>query len=122
MTVSDTQRRAELRGREAVAQSRLTKGVWAAHFFATLNGLTAIIAIVGPGGPHWSAAAALGIWSAALSFAAQRIEKGNRFDAIALFLVFVLGYLGQWLSNDPPGMLGSIISVVVFAALGNAVW
>ena len=122
MTLSDTYRRAELRGREAVARSRLTGGVWAARLFATGNAMAAVLAIVGPGPPLWRAGISLGIWSAGMVIAAERIENGGRLDAALLFAVFFLGDVVRWLSGRHSGVLSLLISVVVLFALGNAVW
>src|SRR5688500_14218678 len=99
MTVSDTRRRAELRGREAVARWRMRGGLWAARLFATFNALSAILALVGPGGPHWRVAIALIFWATGLIIAAQRIENGSRTDAIVLFAIFLVGDLARWLSG-----------------------
>jgi hypothetical protein len=115
-----TRLRAELRGREAVARSRIRIAVWVVRMFATLSAVTILIALFGPGGPHWVAALALGVWGAGLLLTAHRIERGSRIDAAILFGLFVVGDVARWLTVGNPSLFSAAVSVAVLLATGNA--
>ena len=122
MSVEDTRKRAELRGRDAVASWRLRGGVWAAQMYAALTAVSAGLAIITPGGPFWRPAVFLAIWSAALAISAKRIESGSRLDACVMFLVFLAGDVARIVAGRQHGPLGLLISGATLLALGNAVW
>lgn len=119
--VSDTHKRAMLRGREAVARMRLKGGVWATRLYATLGGVTTLLAIFGPGGPHWVPAIVMAVWASALLIASNRIERGSRVDACILFGLFLLGSLGNFLTVGNINWFTGAVSAVVLLVLGNAV-
>lgn len=118
--LSDTHRRAELRGREAVARSRLMGGVWAARLFASLCGLDAVSSLFGFGGPALDAFIGFGVSAAIFGFASVRLEKGSRTDAIILLGLFILLTLGMMVARES-SIVGIVVMIVGVGALGNAV-
>lgn len=120
--VTDTHRRAELRGREAVAMARIKSGVWAARIFAVMIGVSTIAPLLRRGGPDWITASIIVMLAAALVYAAQRMSGGSQVASRLLLVLFVLIKISDWMLTDQPIYAGLLWNVIVFCALCNGVW
>src|SRR5262245_52217041 len=90
--VHGVRRRAELRGLEALARSRVNVGVWTARLLATSGAMSAVSALVNG---QWRSGFGLGLWAVGLAVSSVRIERGVRTDAWVLLLLFLLGAVGS---------------------------
>jgi hypothetical protein len=88
---------------------------------AIWNGITAVLALVAPGGPYWRWALGFVLLAVALVAASQRIQRGSRVGAAVLFALVLLGDLTQWFVAGRLGLFNIIVSLVVLAAIGNAI-
>jgi hypothetical protein len=79
----DTRRRAELRGREAVAQWRIKSAVWAGRLYTVMFIALSIVPLLNRGGPNWASAIVMVIIAAGLLFATERMRTGSRAAAIS---------------------------------------
>ena len=120
--VTDTQRRAALRGREAVAKGRITSGVWAGRLFAVLFAVLAIAPLLQRGQPNWVGALVLAVIAGAILFATERMRRGGRVAACILLALFVGAKLLSWLAGGAPLWSGALWTVLIFCALANGVW
>jgi hypothetical protein len=119
--VADTRRRARLRGKEAEAQWPIRAGVWAGRLYTVVFFVFALLPLLRRGGPDWIAVILLALVGGGILFATERMRLGSRVAACALFGLFVLTKLldimggAQWYA-------GLLWTVIIGAALGNAVW
>ena len=120
--ITDTHRRAALRGREAVAKGRITSGVWAGRLFAVLFAVLAIAPLLQRGQPNWAGALVLAVIAGAILFATERMRRGNRAAACTLLGLFVGAKLLSWLAGGAPLWSGALWTVLIFCALANGVW
>src|SRR5689334_24933330 len=80
--LSDTRRRAELRGREAEAQWRIKSAVWAGRLYAVIFVVLSLVPLLNRGGPSWASTIVFLIIAAGLLFATEQMRKGSRVAAI----------------------------------------
>jgi hypothetical protein len=120
--ITDTHRRAALRGRESVARWRIQGGVWAGRLYTVLFAVATILPLVRREGPDWFSATLLAVLAAALLFATERMRRGSRVAACALLGLFVAGRLSAWLLAGQPIWNGLLWTVIIGGALANATW
>ena len=120
--VTDTRRRASLRGREAVARGRITSGVWAGRLYTIILAVLSIVPLLRRGDPDWLSAASLSLMAAGILFATERMRRGGRVAACVLLGLFVTAKLSSWLVGGTPLWQGALWTVVIFGALANGVW
>ena len=120
--ITDTHRRAALRGRASLAEWRIQGGVWAGRLYATLFAVLTIIPLLRRGSPDWASVVVLAVVAVALLFATERMRRGSRVAACFLLGLFVVARLGSWLLGGQPLWQGLIINLLVLGALANAVW
>jgi hypothetical protein len=116
--ITDTHRRAALRGRESVARWRIESGVWAGRLFALLYTVLAIIPMVASGGRSWGPTIFFLLIAAGIFYASERTRAGSRVAACVLFALFVLAKL----VDDRPLWAGALWSLIILGALANGVW
>ena len=120
--ISDTRRRAELRGREAEAQWRIKSAVWAGRLYTLMFVVLSIIPLLRRGGPDWVSMIILLIIAGGLLFATERMRKGSRAAAISVLGVVILTKLVDWLVAGSPVYAGALWMVIILGALANGVW
>ena len=120
--VTDTHRRAALRGREAVARGRITSGVWAGRLFTIIFAVAYIAPVIQRGGPWLAAVSILAAMAAGILFATERMRRGGRLAACILLGLFVGAKLLSWLAGGQPLWSGALWTVLIFCALANGVW
>ena len=120
--ITDTHRRAKLRGRESVAKWRIESGVWAGRLFAVLYGVLTIFPLLRRDGPDWASAAVLVVIAAGLLIATERMRHGSRAAACVLLSLFLAAKLGAWALGGEPLWRGALWSVIILGALANGVW
>lgn len=120
--ITDTHRRAALRGRESVARWRIESGVWAGRLYAIFFAAMTIFPMLRRGGPDWASIAVLLLIAAAVLFSTERMRRGDRAAACALLGVFVLAKLAAWLLNGEPLWHGLVWTLIIVGALANGVW
>ena len=120
-TLTDTHRRAELRGRESVARWRLATGVWAGRVLAVVLAASGVLALVRHGGPAWGDVL-VGIGCAIVALVlAQRIRHGSRPAAIAL-LVGYPAIKGLMALAGEPWYQGLLVTVAIIFGLSQGIW
>jgi hypothetical protein len=120
--VTDTHRRAALRGREAVAKGRVTSGVWAGRLFAIIFAVGYIGPVLQRGKPWLAASVILAAMAAGILFAPERMRRGSRAAACIVLGLFVSAKLNSWLAAGEPLWSGALWAVLIFCALANGVW
>jgi hypothetical protein len=121
-TVTDTHRRAALRGREAVAKGRITSGVWAGRLFTIIFAVAYIAPVLQRGKPWLAATSILAAMAAGIFFATERMRRGSRLAACILLGLFGGAKLLSWLAGGQPLWSGALWTVLIFSALANGVW
>jgi hypothetical protein len=116
--ITDTHRRAAIRGREAVAQWRIKSGVWAGRVFGLLYAVLALVPLVASGGRLWGIALFLLVIAAGILYAAERARAGSRVAACVLLVLFVLAKL----VDGRPLWAGALWSLIFLGAFANGVW
>ena len=120
--LSDTHRRSAIRGREAVAQSRIRGAVWAARLFAILFAALSIFPLLQGSRPNWLGAAILILLALVVVGLAELLRRGNRFAAGLLLAAFVAAKLSSWLLAGEPLWHGALWTIIIAGALINGVW
>lgn len=120
--VTDTHRRAALRGREAVAKGRIASGVWAGRLFTIIFAVGYIGPVLQRGKPWLAASVILAAMAAGILFATERMRRGSRAAACILLGLFVSAKLNSWLAAGAPLWSGALWAVLIFCALANGVW
>jgi hypothetical protein len=121
-SISDTRKRAELRGREAVAQWRIRAAVWAGRVFAVIVVVTAIVSLVQGGVANWPGVVVLLLFAAGIAFAAERMKKGSQVAAVLLLCLFIVAKLGAWWLGGERWYAGALWAVIIIGALINGIW
>jgi hypothetical protein len=116
--ITDTHRRAALRGRESVARWRIESGVWAGRLLALLYAVLALVPMVASGGRLWGTTILFLLIAAGIFYAAERTRAGSRVAACALVAMFVLAKL----VDARPLWAGALWSLIILGALANGVW
>ena len=119
---SDTHRRAAIRGREALAQSRIRGAVWAARLFAILFAVLSIFPLFQSDHPNWLGAAVLILLALTVLGLSELLRRGNRIAASLLLVAFVAAKLSSWLLGGEPLWHGALWTVIIAGALINGVW
>jgi len=120
--LSDTRRRAELRGREAEAQWRIKSAVWAGRLYAVIFVVLSLVPLLNRGGPSWASTIVFLIIAAGLLFATEQMRKGSRVAAILVLCLAILTKLADWLLGGAPLYAGALWTVIILGALVNGVW
>lgn len=120
--ITDTHRRAALRGREAEAQWRLTGAVWAGRIYTILFVVLSVVPMLRRGGPDWISAIVLLLFAAGLLYATERMRRGSRAAAIVLLGLFIATKLADWLIGGAPVYAGALWTLIILGALVNGVW
>jgi ribose/xylose/arabinose/galactoside ABC-type transport system permease subunit len=120
--ISDTHRRAAIRGREAVAHWRIRSAVWAARVFAALFAVISILPLLRSDRSDWSSAIIMAVLAAAILGGSELLRRGSRAAASLLLGLFVLAKLSSWLLAGEPLWHGVLWTVIITAALVNGVW
>lgn len=120
--VTLTRRRAELRGREAVAQWRIRSAVWGGRLFAALFGVVSIFPIVYAGVPQWRSGGILLAFALALLGLSEWLRRGSRTAAVLLLLAVVGAKLRSLLFAHEAWTYGAVWTVILLAAAANGVW
>jgi hypothetical protein len=118
----DTRRRAELRGREAVAQWRIKSAVWAGRLYTVMFIALSIVPLLNRGGPNWASAIVMVIIAAGLLFATERMRTGSRAAAIVVLCIAILTKLADWRLSGAPLYAGAVWTLILIGALVNGVW
>ena len=105
-------RRAELRGLEAEARSKINIGVWTTRLYATNYALLHIAALVVG---DIRAASSAGVLMSVFALSSMRFERGNRTEAIGLGILFVSSLALTSLAEKPSV---TAIALSAAAALG----
>jgi hypothetical protein len=119
---SDTHRRAAIRGREAVAQTRIRGAVWAARVFAILFGVVSIFPLFQGDHPNWVGAIVLILLGLTVLGLGELLRRGNRLAASLLLAAFVIAKLSSWFVAGEPLWHNVLATVLIGAALVNGVW
>lgn len=120
--ITDTHRRASLRGRESVARWRIESGVWSGRLFSVLYAVLSILPLLRREGPDWVGAIAMAIVTAGLLLATQRMKHGSRVAGCILLTLFILAKLSAWLIGGQPLWHGLFWTIVIAGGLMNGVW
>lgn len=94
--VTDTHRRAALRGREAVARGRIKSGVRAGRVLSLVLGVLSIVPLGLGGKAGWSAAGTLAAFAAGIFLATERMRHGSRVAACVLLAPTGMMALASW--------------------------
>ena len=119
---SDTHRRAAIRGREALAQSRIRGAVWAARIFAILFAVLSIFPLFQGDHPNWVGAIVLILLGLTILGLSELLRRGNRLAAGLLLAAFIVAKLTSWLLAGEPLWHGALWTVIIGGALINGVW
>jgi hypothetical protein len=120
--ITDTHRRAALRGRESVAKWRIESGVWAGRLYAVFYGVVAIVPLLSGERRNWIAAAAIMLLAVAVFFTTEEMRRGSRVAACVLLGMFVSAKLSSWLVQGQPLWSGALWTILFLGALGSGVW
>lgn len=120
--ISDTRRRAELRGREAEAQWRIKAAVWAGRLYTLMFAVLSIVPLLRRGGPDWGSMVVLLVFAGGLLFSTERMRKGSRAAAIVVLAMVILTKLADWLIAGTPWYAGALWTAIIIGALVNGVW
>ena len=120
--LTDTHRRAALRGREAEALWRIKAAVWAGRLYTLLFVVLSIVPLLRRGGPDWLSATVLLIIGAGLLFTTERLRHGSRAAAIVLLSLVVITKLADWLLLGAPLYAGALWTIIIIGAMVNGVW
>jgi hypothetical protein len=120
--ITDTHRRAALRGREAEARWRIRSGVWAGRIYTVLFAVLSILPLLRRGGPDWASAVLLALLAGGLLFATEQMRGGSRVAAVVLLALFIATKLASWLLGGAALWHGALWTVIIAGALGNGVW
>ncbi len=120
--ITDTHRRAAIRGREAVAQSRLRGAVWAGRLFAALFAVLTIYPLLDGARANWAGVVMLIVLAVIILGLSELLRGGSRIAASLLLAAFVLSKLSAWLVGGEPVWHGALWTVIVAGALVNGAW
>lgn len=120
--LSDSRRRAALRGREAEGQWRIRSAVWAGRVYTIVFVALSIIPLLQRGGPDWIAAIILLLLAGGLLYSTEKMRKGSVAAAVTVLTIVVLTKLADWLLAGAPWYAGALWMVIIIGALVNGVW
>ena len=120
--LSDTRRRAALRGREAEGQWRIKSAVWAGRLYTIVFVALSIIPLLRRGGPDWISASVLLLFAGGLLYSTEKMRKGSVAAAVTVLTIVVLTKLADWLLAGAPWYAGALWMVIIIGALVNGVW
>jgi len=120
--VTLSRRRAELRGREAVARWRIQSAVWGGRLFAALFAVVSIFPIVYSGVSQWRSAGILLVLALALLALTEWLRRGSRIAAVLLFAAVIAAKLRSLVYAHEPWSYGAVWIVILLAATANGVW
>ncbi|MFL5606009.1 MAG: hypothetical protein ACJ8AD_06150 [Gemmatimonadaceae bacterium] len=116
--ITDTHRRAALRGRESVARWRIESGVWAGRLVGLFYVVTSLLPVLTSRGQLWGVTLFFLLIAGGILYAAERTRAGSRVAACSLLAFFVVAKL----TDGRPLWAGALWTVIIVAALGNGVW
>lgn len=122
--VSDTRRRADIRGRESVAGWRIESGVWSGRLFAVIYVVIAILPMLSGGREArlWMYALASLVFAAAILYATQRMKGGSRGAACFLIALFAAGKIRTWMLTGQPLWTDAFWTILLLGGLANGAW
>jgi hypothetical protein len=120
--MSDTNRRARLRGRGAIAQWRIFGAVWAGRMFAVVVAIGALSSLLSKNPDAWIGGAVILILAGVVLVATWRVSRGSRPAVVALFLLYLLAKLSSWKLGGELLWAGALWSVLLIGAFGNGIW
>ena len=122
LQLSDTNRRAKLRGRGAVAQWRISGAVWAGRAFAAVVAIGALTSLFSKNPDALIGGAIILIVAGIVLVATFRVSRGSRPAAVALFILYLLAKLSSWKFGGESLWAGALWSVILIGAFGNGIW
>jgi hypothetical protein len=120
--ITDTHRRAAIRGREAVAHWRIRSAVWAGRLYAAIFAVLSIVPLFQADQRNWIAVVILVILAIIILGLTELLRRGSRIAASLLLGAFVLAKLSAWLLGGEPLWHGALWTVIIAGALINGVW
>ena len=122
-TMSDTNRRAKLRGRGAVAQWRVAGAVWAGRAFAAVVALSAVFGSLLSKNQEAVIGGAIILLLAGVVFATSwRVSRGSRPAAVGLLALYLVTKLSSWKFGGESLWAGALWSVLLIGAFCNGIW
>ena len=122
--LTDTHRRAALRGRESVARWRIESGVWSGRLYGVFYGVLAIIPLLSGGKEmlRWGAALYFVILAAGILVTTEQMKRGSRLAACLLFGLFAAAKVSAWLMQGQSLGSGLLWTVLIAGGLANGIW
>jgi hypothetical protein len=122
--ITDTHRRAALRGRESVARWRIESGVWSGRLYGVFFGVLAILPLLSGGSEQqrWGDALYFIVLSASILVATEQMKRGSRLAACVLFTLFAAAKISAWLMQGQPLSSGLVWTVLIAGGLANGIW
>ena len=121
--MSDTNRRARLRGRGAVAQWRIAGAVSAGRAFAGVVALSAVFGSLLSKSPDAVIGGAIILLLAGVVLATSwRVSRGSRAAAVGLLALYLVMKLSSWKFGGESLWAGALWSVLLIGAFCNGIW
>ena len=122
--ITDTHRRAALRGRESVARWRIESGVWSGRLYGVYYAVLAILPLLSGGKEvqRWGAALFFVILAAGILVATEQMKRGSRLAACLLFALFAATKISAWLMQGQPLWGGLLWTIIIAGGLANGIW
>jgi hypothetical protein len=120
--MSDTHRRAKLRGRGAVAHWKISGAVWAGRLFAVMIAVGAVSALLSGRSTAWIGALVLLVMAVSVLLATWRLGRGSRAAAVSLLCLYLFAKLSSWKLGGESLSAGALWSVLLIGAFGNGIW
>lgn len=120
--LTDTHRRAALRGRESVARSHIAGAVWAGRVFAILFAALTVLPLIFGRDDAWADAILYSVLCIAVLYVTSRLSTGSKPAAISLLTLYVATKLADWLLLQQPLYNGLLWTVILVGAFCNGVW
>ncbi|HEV7705630.1 MAG TPA: hypothetical protein VGO46_15135 [Gemmatimonadaceae bacterium] len=122
--ITDTHRRAALRGRESVARWRIESGVWSGRLYGVFYGVLALLPLVSGGiaERRWVEATMLVLLAASILVATEQMKRGSRLVACLLFALFAAAQFSEWRTQGRSSLSGVFWAVLIAGGLANGIW
>ena len=121
--MSETNRRAKLRGRGAVAQWRIAGAVWAGRAFAAVVALSAVFGSLMSKNRDAVLGGAIILLLSGIVFATSwRVSRGSRSAAVGLLTLYLVAKLSSWKFAGESLWAGALWSVLLIGAFCNGIW
>jgi FtsH-binding integral membrane protein len=120
--ISDTRRRAELRGRESVAQWRIRTGLWAGRVLAAFTVVPVLLAFTRRGAPPTAIVLWVFLFGGLVLLGAELSGRGRRWAAWALLVLFLLSTVMNVLAGRVALFDGIVGRLIMTFCLAQGVW